>query len=68
MEPSGSSWDSHLEGQTFTADMAQGGTVVAEEPSCSLLLQMFVEERGGPEASQGSSLSSSLVAFPAEAS
>lgn len=43
--------------------------MVAEDTGCSLLLQMFVEERGGPEASQGSSLSPSPgLLFPAEAS
>lgn len=63
MEPSGPSWDSHLESDLYCRH-GTGRIVGAEEPSCSLLLQMFVEERGGPEASQGSSLSlSPLVCF-----
>lgn len=49
MEPSGPSRDGPLKGQPFTADMA----VVEGEPSCSLVLQMSVEEREGPETPQG---------------
>lgn len=51
MEPSGPSRDGPLEGQT-SADMVQWG-LVEEEPSCSLVLQMSVEEGGGPETPPG---------------
>lgn len=61
MEPSGPSRDGPLEGQT-SADMVQWG-LVEEEPSCSLLLQMSVEEGGGPETPQGSSVFPTPICF-----